>query len=293
LKLNAHRKLIVFAGLALLLAACQLTIAPIPPAEQSSSPLPQGESPLAMGSNRLDSVASYHATLQREERYFQPDGSFRGGITESHYYWTRSEGPYGYNEHQILTLRDWETETPGVMGESYLVDDLAFTNCVSCPPDRAGWSVTKRNEGIPLGGTVAPQGDALWRIAGISNAELLAQRVVIGDESINGLTATHYRLIEDQISSEMIRMRLGGAPDSPLEVAIAQMDIWLTVGDQQLIQYTLQVEGTMELIAGTQVLQPFIYSEQYSVTEINSSMTITVPSEVLDAVEPQLRELEK
>jgi hypothetical protein len=249
-----------------------------------------------MGPNRLDSASAYHATSHREERYSRPDGSLLGGIVESNYYWTRSEGQYGYNEHQVVTLRDWEMETPGVMDESYLVDDLAFTYCASCPPvdDRAGgWSVRKRNEGILPGVNVAPQRDALSRIVGIPLAELLAQSVMIGDESINGLIATHYRLIDAQISSDMIRMRIGGAPDSPLEVAMAQMDIWLTVGDQQLIQYTFQVEGRMELVAGSQVLQPFTFSDQYSVTEINSSMTITVPSEVLDAVEPQLRALEK
>jgi len=115
---------------------------------------------------------------------------------------------------------------------------------------------------------------------------------VIGDESINGISATHYQLKDIQALSEMVRMLTGGAPDTPLEVTMAQMDTWLTVGDHQPIQFMFQAEGRKESIAGSQLLQPFTVQKQYSVTEINSNMPITVPTAVLTAVEAQLKTLE-
>ena len=109
---------------------------------------------------------------------------------------------------------------------------------------------------------------------------------------MGGITATHYRLTDTQALSETVRMRTGGATNTPLEVTMAQLDTWLTVGDHQPIHYTFQAEGRTESIAGSQVLQPFTIQEQYSVTEINSNRPITVPTEVLSAVATQLERLE-
>jgi hypothetical protein len=225
-----------------------------------------------------------------EERHSRPDGSLFGGIVEYNYYWARGEGQFSHNEHSVVTRYYLESNESAVE-ESYLVDDLAFASCSSCPvvDERAGgWSVTKRYAGNPP----APPHDVLSGLLGLPLAELIAQSVVIGNEKISGITTTHYRLIDSQVLSDAVRRRIGGAPNSPIELAMAQMDIWLTLGDQRLMHHTFQVEGKAEMVAGTQELQPFTILDHSSVSELNSAMPITVPAEVLTAVETQLKALE-
>src|SRR5436190_7225903 len=105
LKPNACIKLVVLAGLLVLLDACHLSVYPPTPAEQNFSPLLQAESPLPSGADRLDSADSYHAISHFEERHSRPDGSLMGGIIESHYYRTLSEGQNDHNEHFVMTMR--------------------------------------------------------------------------------------------------------------------------------------------------------------------------------------------
>ena len=305
MKPNARINLILLAGLAALLAACQFNSTPAHAPthfEQNSPPVSQVESPLLPVVARLDATSAYHITFRSEERRTQPDGSTVPGISEYNYFWMHSEGQYGHNEHSVTTLVDPQSGTPGVMDESYMVDDLAFTYYPTCPPSagQTCWSVYKRSGGnIPDAASdsqAVPDDrlsiDGVSRYAGFPLAGLVAQSVVIGDESIRGITATHYRLTDSQALSDKVRMQTGGAPNTPLEVSMAQMDIWLTVADRQPIQYIFQAEGKTESIAGSQVLQPFTIQEHYSVTEINSPMTITVPTEVLTAVATQLKALE-
>ena len=113
MKPNTCIKLVVLAGLAVLLTACRLSVQPPAPAEQNFSPLTQVESPLPLGGNRLDSVNAYHATAHLEERHSRPDGSLFGGIVEYTYYWTRGEGQFSHNEYQIVTRGNFEDDIMG------------------------------------------------------------------------------------------------------------------------------------------------------------------------------------
>ena len=61
-------------------------------------------------------------------------------------------------------------------------------------------------------------------------AELIAQSVVIGHEKISGIPTTHYRLLDSQVLSEAVRRRIGADPNSPVELAMAQMDICADAG---------------------------------------------------------------
>jgi len=297
MKPNAWIKLILLVGLAALFVACQFSSTPAHRStspEQSSQPLSPLESPPPVVRESLDSISAYRVVLHREVRHTQPDGSIFPEISEFNYSWTRTNNPYGYNAHRVTTLVDPQSGTPWVMDESYLVDDLAFTYCPPCPlpADQAGWSVGQRgNGGDPRSATDIVL-DRVSNFGGISLSALVTQSVVIGDESINGISATHYQLKDIQALSEMVRMRTGGAPDTPLEVTMAQMDTWLTVGDHQPILYTFQAEGSTESPAGSQLFHPFTIEEKYSVTEINNNRPITVPTAVLTAVESQLKTLE-
>ena len=297
MKPNTRVYLILLAGFAVLLAACQFPVRSPARVEQITSTPPQVESPLPVVTEGLllDSASAYRVTLHSEVRRTQPDGSTIPEILEYNYFWTRSENPYGYNEHRVTTIVDPLSGTPGVMDEAYVVDDLAFTYCPTCPmitAGQTGWSVGKRSGGDSPGSARDVYVDGVSTIAGMPLAALVARSVVIGSEEISGIPATHYRLTDSQVLSEMVRIRTGGAPNTPLEVRMAQANIWLTVSDHQPIQYTFQAEGRTESIAGSQLLQPFTIHEQYSITEINGAVTITVPTAVLTAVGPQLKALE-
>ncbi len=283
---DARLKLIFLTGFVALLAACQLTSTPTTTANEPHRQIvPQVESPLS-AVDRLDSISAYHVTLHSEAHLTLPDGSTGGGTTEYNAYWTQSTGPNGYNAHYVTTMIDPQSGTPSVMDESYLVDDLAFTYCPMCPAtaEQGGWGVSKREESA----AAATELDVanVSRRAGIPLAELVAKSVVIGEETINGIVATHYLGTDAQVLLGLVRTRMGGSPSTPLKVTMAQADIWLTAGDQQPIQYTFQAEGKTETVAGSQSLQPFTLQEQYSVTEINNKITITVPADVLTAVTP-------
>lgn len=292
LKINTPITLLLIVGLTALLAACQLTVHI--PTEAGQNTLPQVASPLPAVVEGLGSVRSYHVTLRYEEHRTLPDGSIAHGLMETNYNWTRSEGPNGYDAHRIVTLGDPQSGTMGVMEETYLVDDLAFTYCSSCPvaADRSGgWSVSKRNESNPPGLLVADVDRldmtfGVADLAGIPITDLVAQSVVLGKENINGIAATHYQLTNSQALTDTVIMRMAGVPNLPLEITVAQLDLWLTVGDLKPLQYTFKAEGKSESVAGAPI-QPFTLLEQYSVTEINSSIKITVPTAVLITVEKQ------
>jgi hypothetical protein len=258
-------------------------------------------------------VNAYYATAQLEERHFGPEGSLFGGIVEYTYYRTRGEGQFSHNEYQIVTRGYFSNDSLGV-NESYVVDDLVFTYCSSCPQvdlRSRGWRVTKRSaNNLPATPrNVLAYDYANNRITPPPNelsssmillpqssplAELIAQSVVIDNEEISGIPTTHYRLLDSQVLSEAVRRRIGSEPNLPVELAMAQMDIWLTLGDQQVMQHTFQVEGKAGWGAAVegQELYRFTILDQSSVTVINSSIPITVPSEVLTAVETQLKALE-
>lgn len=296
MKPNAWIKFILLVGLAALFVACQFSSTPAHRStspEQSSQPLSPLESPPPVVRESLDSISAYRVVLHREVRHTQPDGSIFPEISEFNYSWTRTNNPYGYNAHIVTTMIDPQSGTPGVMDEMYVVDDLAFTYCLTCPgtADRAGWDVSKRggNERImPNAATGLLDIDNVSRITATPLAVLVAQSSVIGDEEIGGISATHYQLKDIQALSEMVSWRVA----KPLEVKMAQLDMWLTADDRQPILYTFQAEGKTESPAGSQLLQPFTVQKQYSVTEINSNLTITVPTAVLTAVAAQLKALE-
>lgn len=297
MKPNARINSLLLAGFAALFTACQFTSTPMQvptKVEQTPIPLSQVEKPLLPVVDSLDSVTAYHLTLHQEIGHSQPDGSTFSEIAEYNYFWTHSEGQYGYNEHSVTTIIDPQSGTPFVMDETYLVDDLAFTYCPTCPipAEQAGWSVGQRGEGGDPRSATDIVLDRASSFAGIPLTALIEQSVVIGDENINGIATTHYQLKDIQALSEMVRMLTGGAPDTPVEVTMAQMDTWLTVGDHQPIQFLFQAEGSKESIAGSQLLQPFTVQKHYTITEVNSNLTITVPTEVLTAVAAPLKELE-
>jgi len=303
MKPNAWIKLILLAGLAAFFVACQFSSTPAHRStspEQSSQPLSPLESPPPVVRESLDSISAYRVVLHREVRHTQPDGSIFPEISEFNYSWTRTNNPYGYNAHSVTTMIDPQSGTPVVMDESYVVDDLAFTYCPNCPgtADRAGWDVSKSGDErdsiriIPNAATGLLDIDNVSGITATPLAVLVAQSSVIGDEEIGGISATHYRLTDSHALSEMVRMRTGGAPNTPLEVTMAQLDIWLTADGRQPILYTFQAEGSTESPAGSQLFHPFTIEEKYSVTEINNNRPITVPTAVLTAVESQRKTLE-
>jgi len=230
--------------------------------------------------------------LHREVRRTQPDGSIFPEISGFNYSWTRTNNPYGYNARRVTTLVDPQSGTPVVMDEVYVVDDLAFTYCPTCPgtADRAGWDVSKRgDEGIiPNAATGLLDIDTVSRITATPLAVLVAQSSVIGEEEIGGISAVHYQLTNVQVLSDMVRWRVPAL----LEVKMAQLDIWLTADGRQPILYTFQAEGSTESPAGSQLFHPFTIEDKYSVTEINSNRPITMPTEVLTAVESQRKTLE-
>jgi len=230
--------------------------------------------------------------LHSEVRRTQPDGSIFPEISGFNYSWTRTNNQYGYNAHRVTTLVDPQSGTPVVMDEAYVVDDLAFTYCPTCPgtADRAGWDVSKRgDEGIiPNAATGLLDIDTVSRITATPLDILVAQSSVIGDEEISGIAAVHYQLTNVQVLSDTVRWRVPAL----LEVKMAQLDIWLTADDRQPILYTFQAEGSTESPAGSQLFHPFTIEEKYSVTEINNNRPITVLTAVLTAVESQLKTLE-
>lgn len=286
---------ILLVGFTIFCTACQrsnLAGDTLPAEQQNRLTVAQSTPPLPVVIDRLDAITAYQVTVRRAMRQTQPDGFILPSAMEYTYAWSQTGDAYGYNVHTMTTLTDPLSGESAVMDEGYLVGDLAFLYCPVCPlpADQAGWSVSKRHESAIREFTLDI--DGVSRIMGTPLAMLMTQSLVIGDETINDVSVTHYRLTDIQALSDAVRTMIGGgASATPLEVSLAALDIWLTVGDQQPIQYTLQVEGKNEYIAGSQELLPFTIQEQYQVAAINHQMTITVPATVLDAVAAPLKAL--
>jgi len=105
MKSNVGINLILLTGVFSLLAACQL----IRPAYQSTlleqNPLPvaQAESPLPTVAAHLNSANAYQIILRQEESYVQNGVPFSNTV-EFRATWVRTDSPYGYNAHRVMTL---------------------------------------------------------------------------------------------------------------------------------------------------------------------------------------------
>lgn len=290
LKLNPAMKVLLFASFVTLLSACQLS--GLAPAPAQQSPLLQAESPLPFVANREDTTDGYQVLARFEEHRTEADGSTIHSIVENNYYQTPSANQHGYNAHHIITLGNPEAGIQGVMEETYVVDDLVFTYCPSCGfAATGGWDVSNRTMVKEDGVSRAP---VELSIGLTPIATLVEQSAVVGTESINGISTTHYRLAPSQLLSDTVRWRIGGQPDARLEIAMAQLEIWLSADEQKPIQYNFAAEGSSEIITGAQVLPPFTFTilDQYSFIETTGDMPITVPPEVLGLVEGQIKALE-
>ena len=290
MKLNAGMTVVLLASFVTLLGACQLS--GLAPAAAQQSPLLQSDSPLLV-THHEDTTAAYRTLVRQEEHRTEADGSTIHTVVENNYYYIPSANPYGYNAHQILTLSNPEAGIEGVMEETYVVDDLAFTYCPSCGfAATGGWTVSNRPIFKDDGVNRAP---AELGIGLTPLTTLVEQSAVVGTESINGISTTHYRLAPSQLLSDTVRWRIGGQPQARLEITTAQLDIWLSTDEQKPIQYNFAAEGSSEIVTGEQVLPPFAFTilDQYNISEIEPGTTITVPAEVLAAVAPQLETLGK
>jgi hypothetical protein len=85
---------------------------------------------------------------------------------------------------------------------------------------------------------------------------------------------------------------VGAAPNDPLEVTTAQVDIWLTPGTRQLVRLVFQAQGKTQAVAGSGVLLPFVLKDEFNFTAVDRNTPIVVPDEVMAAVEAQLKALE-
>lgn len=297
MKQNAPIMLILLVGFTFLLAACKLIAPGHQPAlvEQNPPSMVQVESPLPPAAPSLNAIDTYQSTLRREESDTQTQGT-EIFIGEIRYTRVHADNQHGYNAHSVTTLQailpaaivEPDAVTEGVMDEQYLMDDIAFIYCGTCPDsaEQGGWSAYKRGavsqvepRSIALGAI-----DTIQSLYGSSIEMLVAQSNVAGSEKINGIDTIHYQFTD----VETLREIMPADPQLPMEIQTAQVDIWLTVSDRLLIQYVFQATGRKAMSAGASLLEPFTLEERYSVTEINSQMTLTVPTEILTAVAPQI-----
>lgn len=297
MKPNACSKLILSIAFMFLLMACQWITPPSQsaPVEQNPLATAQAESPLPPFVVSLHAIDAYQATMHLEESYTQTVGtSFF--VSELWYTWGRATHQHGYNAHSITTLDVTlppemvppDAVTDGVMDERYQIDDLEFIYCGTCPDSAAqgGWSVYKRGpsaqvepHSIALGAI-----DTIQSLYGSSIKTFVTQSNVVGREKINGIDTIHYQFTDLQALREI----MSADTQFPTEIQTAQVDIWLTIPDRLLIQYIFHATGKKARSAGTSLLEPFTLEERYRVTEINSHTIITVPTEILTAVAPQI-----
>lgn len=104
----------------------------------------------------------------------------------------------------------------------------------------------------------------------------------LGTESVNGQSATHYRIDNIDIFQRMAQIQ----PDSEEVIESVAMDVWVATEGNYVIKYNIQasvsnVTETNESGAEVVVAQSVEWS--YEIFDINESITITLPA---DAPEP-------
>lgn len=295
MKPSTSGQFLFLLGLTLLFAACQFGSSTDQSASVESTSLPRlaTTSPLPTAAVNLSSIDSYLITLRQEESNSQAEDAPRSG-GELRYTWKRANNQYGYNAHSITTIHvtlppetaDTGAVTEGVMDEQYLVDGIAFFYCGTCPDtaQQGGWGASQRGT-EPEDGPRAiglEKTDTIQSLYGSSIKTLVAQSALVGTESINGINTNHYQLTDVQTLREMMMN-----PELSADLQTAQVDIWLTIPEHLLIQYTFQAVGSQTASGG----EPRIVKEEYSVTEFNRQNDITVPAEILTALAPQIESL--
>jgi hypothetical protein len=283
---------------------------PAPPPSQAESPLAftQVESPLAGAAGSPDCVGvagidGYQMVRRIEIQLTQPDGSIQPYIVENLLLVTRTDGQ-NCNSHMVIgAMVDPQTgEKTGAIDESYAVDDLVFAYCSMCsPPDNGVWRVSKRTAGNdpsvtsgPLGpfAVDVPVGLTPTGIGPIALERLVAQSSVVGDEAINGFATVHRRFTDRQALAEAVGWPVGAAPNDPLEVTTAQVDMWLTLDARRLVRLVFQAEGKTQAVSGSGVLHPFALKDEFNFTAVDRNTPVVVPDKVLAAVESQRKALE-
>ena len=268
----------------------------------------QPESPLAVAAASRDCVGvpgldGYQMVRRTEMQLPQADGSIQPNIIEDRMLVTRTAGQ-DCNSHLVIgAMADPQTgKIIGAIDESYVVDDLVFAYCSMCsPPDSGVWRVSKRmtsNEPSSSSGPIgplpvpAPVGLIPIGIGPIEVDRLVAQSRVVGDEEMNGFATVHRLFTDRQALSEAVGWLAGAASNYPVEVTTAQVDTWLTPDEGRLVRLLFQAEGKVPAGIGSEVLLPFTLKEEFNFTAVDRNTPIVVPSEVLAAVEPQLKALE-
>ncbi|MBX3050905.1 MAG: hypothetical protein KF753_05490 [Caldilineaceae bacterium] len=104
----------------------------------------------------------------------------------------------------------------------------------------------------------------------------------LGDETVDGVTATHYQIQDTTIFTRMAEM----APDAEEVIDKAEMNVWVAKEGGYVVKYTVlaEVSNVMETnAAGEEVATTQSVNWSYQIYDANADITIALPA---DAPEP-------
>ena len=104
----------------------------------------------------------------------------------------------------------------------------------------------------------------------------------LGDETVDGVAATHYQMLDTAIFTRMAQM----APDAEEVIEKAEMNVWVAKEGGYVVKYSVvaEVSNVKDTDAsGAEVATAQSVNWSYQVLDVNSDITIALPT---DAPEP-------
>jgi len=290
MKLKRILTLLFIALLAVSLAACgedeptatpepavvAATDTPVPPTNTPVPPtntpapvaVPETPTPAANASNSFEAPSAVLKSFRTQGQLLItttfPDGTIAVQDMSLEGAYAVADNAYGSDESFLLTITgDDSTETVTI----YKIGDW-----VSAKSDGEWITVGRDNAGLFTAMSDLFTGFVDQFVLQREGAENL------GDETVGGQPATHYRIDDISIFERMAQM----APDSQEVVEAVAMDVWVAKEGNYILQYSIQAEVsnvTETDASGAETTANQSVNWTYAISDVNSDIPITLPAD--------------
>ena len=259
------------------------------PAAATDTPVPPTATPLPPTATSLPAAATNTPAPEAASRFQAPSVVLKSYRTQGRFLITttredttttvqdmtlegafvRADNAYGSDESFQMTIKEGET-----------VDSLAIYKVgdwVSAKSQEDEWITVSRDNA----GLFTAMSDLF---TGFVDQFVMEQNdgEILGDESIDGQPATHYRIDNVDVFRRMAQM----APDSQEVIESVTMDVWTAKESNYILKYSIQAEvsNVKETDAsGAEVTVTQAVNWSYEIHDVNVDITIELPA---DAPEP-------
>ncbi len=240
------------------------------PAQDTPAPVPTPGEVLPPGKV----LKSFRATSESIFSTTYADGTVEEQTSSFVSTFVRTDGPFGFDESFEMTTL--EATEAGGDAEKIVMISVGENTAMRVMGEQ--WAVTARDVD-----ELSPSFEMFSGLPG-EMGDILDDAKKIGDETLNGIKTTHYRVEEKSVFEAMLGTMMDESEGKLVQLGY---DVWVAKEGGFAVKYQFVIEVEDALVTddtGQEVSAPkMLMSSTYELTEINTPITIEWPA---DAPEP-------